>query len=50
MNIAFFIFRMTSCTCHFYTGHYAIDVSSNWRIIFQMNADKVSDIDLVDYH
>jgi len=32
------------------TGYYAIDVSSNWRIIFQMNSDKVSDVNLIDYH
>jgi proteic killer suppression protein len=33
-----------------YAGYYAIDVSSNWRIIFQMNSGKVFDIDLLDYH
>jgi proteic killer suppression protein len=31
-------------------GYYAIDVSGNWRITFQMNSDKVCDIDLIDYH
>lgn len=31
-------------------GHYAIDVSGNWRIVFRFNAGKAANIDLVDYH
>ncbi len=31
-------------------GFYAVDVSGNWRIIFQFKDGKVSDINLVDYH
>ena len=31
-------------------GHYAIDVSRNWRIVFRFERGKASDIDLVDYH
>lgn len=31
-------------------GHYAIDVSGNWRIVFRFEAGKAKDIDLVDYH
>lgn len=32
------------------TGFYAIDVSSNWRIVFTIEAGQVFDVDLVDYH
>ncbi len=32
------------------SGYYAVDVSGNWRIVFQFNDGKASDINLVDYH
>ena len=32
------------------SGFYAIDVSSNWRIVFTIEAGQVFDVDLVDYH
>ena len=32
------------------TGFYAIDVSSNWRIVFTIETGQVFDVDLVDYH
>ena len=31
-------------------GHYAIDVSANWRIVFRFEAGYASNIDLMDYH
>ncbi len=31
-------------------GHFAVEVSGNWRIIFRFEAGKAFDIDLVDYH
>ena len=31
-------------------GFYAVDVSGNWRIIFQFKDGKASGINLVDYH
>jgi proteic killer suppression protein len=31
-------------------GHYAIDVSANWRIVFTFQAGYASHIDLMDYH
>ncbi len=29
---------------------YAVDVSGNWRVVFQFEDGKVSDVSLVDYH
>ena len=31
-------------------GHYAGDVSGNWRIVFRFEAGDAFDVDLVDYH
>ncbi|WP_420576869.1 type II toxin-antitoxin system RelE/ParE family toxin [Ekhidna sp.] len=31
-------------------GHYAVDVSGNFRIIFRFNNSKVTDVDYLDYH
>lgn len=31
-------------------GHFAVEVSGNWRILFRFEAGKAFDIDLVDYH
>ena len=31
-------------------GHYAVDVSGNWRIIFRYEDGDASDVDLMDYH
>ena len=31
-------------------GHYAIDVSANWRMVFRFTEGKASEINLVDYH
>ena len=31
-------------------GYSAVDVSSNWRIVFRFEAGQAFDIDLVDYH
>jgi len=31
-------------------GFHAVDVSSNWRIVFRLDAGDVFDVDLVDYH
>jgi proteic killer suppression protein len=31
-------------------GHYAINVSANWRIVFRFQAGYASHIDLMDYH
>lgn len=31
-------------------GHYAIDVSANWRIVFSFQAGYAGNIDLMDYH
>ena len=32
------------------TGHYAVDVSGNWRITFRYDGGDVFDVDLIDYH
>jgi proteic killer suppression protein len=31
-------------------GFWSIAVSRNWRIVFRMDGDDVTDLDLVDYH
>lgn len=31
-------------------GHYAIDVSGNWRIVFRFEGGIATNIDLIDYH
>jgi proteic killer suppression protein len=31
-------------------GFWAVTVRANWRIIFQFENGKASDVDLVDYH
>ena len=31
-------------------GHYAVDVSGNWRITFQYEGGAVFNVDLIDYH
>ncbi len=31
-------------------GFYAVDVSGNWRVIFQYEGEDAADVDLVDYH
>ena len=31
-------------------GHWRVELSGNWRIIFRMKDGDVYDIDLVDYH
>jgi len=31
-------------------GFYAVDVSGNWRVVFQFKDGKASDVNLVDYH
>lgn len=31
-------------------GHYAVDVSANWRITFRFEDGTADDVDLVDYH
>lgn len=32
------------------TGHYAVDVSGNWRIVFRFEDGDVLEVDYVDYH
>jgi len=32
------------------TGHWAVSVSGNWRIVFRFEAGNAVDVDLVDYH
>jgi toxin HigB-1 len=32
------------------TGHYAVSVSGNWRVIFRFEDGDVVDVDYVDYH
>ena len=32
------------------SGHYAVSVSGNWRIVFRFENGQATDIDLVDYH
>lgn len=31
-------------------GFFAVDVSSNWRVIFRFDGEDVLDVDLIDYH
>lgn len=31
-------------------GHYAIDVSGNWRVTFRFEEAEVVDVDYLDYH
>ncbi len=31
-------------------GHYAVDVSGNWRVTFRFEEGDVVDVDYVDYH
>lgn len=31
-------------------GFWAMTVRANWRIVFRMNGDVVTDVDFVDYH
>jgi proteic killer suppression protein len=31
-------------------GYWAVTVRANWRIVFRFDADKASNVDLVDYH
>ena len=31
-------------------GHYAIDVSGNWRVTFRFEESGVVDVDYLDYH
>jgi proteic killer suppression protein len=32
------------------TGFWAVNVSSNWRIIFRFENGSAYDVDLIDYH
>jgi proteic killer suppression protein len=32
------------------TGHWAVDVSGNWRITFRFEGPDVYDVDYTDYH
>ena len=32
------------------TGHHAVSVNGNWRVIFRIAAGNATDIDYVDYH
>lgn len=32
------------------SGHYAVTVSGNWRIVFRFADGKAWDVELVDYH
>lgn len=31
-------------------GHWAVSVSSNWRLVFRFDKGDAYDVDLVDYH
>jgi toxin HigB-1 len=31
-------------------GYWTVTVRANWRIVFRFEGDKVSNVDLVDYH
>lgn len=31
-------------------GHWSVNVSGNWRIVFRFEGVHVSDVDLIDYH
>lgn len=31
-------------------GHYAVSVSSNWRVTFRFENENVVDVDYLDYH
>jgi len=31
-------------------GYWAVTVRANWRVIFRLEAGRVFDVDLVDYH
>lgn len=31
-------------------GYYAVDVSSNWRVIFRFEGQDATDVDYLDYH
>jgi proteic killer suppression protein len=33
-----------------YQGHWAVDVSGNWRIVFRFEGQDVIDVDYLDYH
>jgi len=33
-----------------YKGHWAVDVSGNWRVIFQFQGQDAHDVDYLDYH
>ena len=33
-----------------YKGHWAVDVSGNWRVVFRFEAGHATDVDFVDYH
>lgn len=32
------------------SGHWALRVSANWRIVFRFDGGQVRDVDMVDYH
>ena len=32
------------------SGHWAVDVSRNWRVVFRFDGVHATDVDLVDYH
>ncbi|MDE0627243.1 MAG: type II toxin-antitoxin system RelE/ParE family toxin [Bryobacterales bacterium] len=32
------------------SGHWALQVSANWRIVFRFDGGQVRDVDMVDYH
>lgn len=32
------------------SGHYAVNVSGNWRLTFRFDGEHVADVDLEDYH
>jgi proteic killer suppression protein len=33
-----------------YKGHWAVDVSGNWRVVFRFEGGHATDVDFVDYH
>lgn len=33
-----------------YKGYWAVDVSGNWRVMFQFDNGNASEVDYVDYH
>jgi len=31
-------------------GHFSVDVSGNWRVVFRFDGQDATDVDYVDYH